>query len=156
MTTNVERRQMAARANQLRQELESLETRLQEIETTWRPRSGELVEVSDPEEDEWHVRPFSRMAREDEWMWWHERVTDRNIPVYLDDTLVGWTRCRPLTNPDIIQRRTHTPSDPMPCDEEQLIVVWHRNGVVQAGKAAAFWWGDQYAGRTVDKWAPLP
>ena len=132
------REEMYTELNTLKYRIAELEAQLAEPE--WVPFPGEIVEVSEGG-TQWAVRKFQHM-------------TGVRYGTYGGAL---WNLARPLSDPNIIQLRPHTPGDPMPCDSDQQVIVNRKSGI-EIGVSRFFDWGtwcDDPKYRIV-AWAPLP
>ena len=129
------RKEMQTELDTLKRRIAELEAQLAEPE--WVPFPGEIVEVSDVGTS-WHVARFR--SHED----------GREFPFRSSPNGVSWKYARPLSDPNVIQLRPHTPGDPMPCDGKSMVVVRIPDGRIASGKAYSWAWDGIVA------WAPLP
>ena len=90
------------------------------------------------------------------------RKLDAYIPgeslVYRTGYETYWRHARPLSDPNIIQLRPHTPGDPMPCSGDTKVMVRIKGGRLLTGDADEWDWKCDPHGSSVDivAWAPLP
>ena len=125
---------------EMQTELDTLKRRIAEIEAQmnepeWVPFPGEIVEVSDAGK-EWVVRKF------------YKYKTGEEFP-YVSD-FAKWGHARPLSDPNVIQFRPHTPGDPMPCSRAARVVVRLLSGEISSSEAGTWVW------EGITAWAPLP
>ena len=129
---------------EMQTELDTLKRRIAELEAQmnepeWHPFAGEIVEVSDFGHD-WIVRQITAYNPGDDFPYKTGKGTD-------------WKYARPLSDPNIIQLRPHTPGDPMPCDGHVRVIAHYGDLDVDnyvIGQACSRNWKD------VTAWAPLP
>jgi hypothetical protein len=131
---------------ELQTELAALKARISEIEAQmaepeWVPFPGEIVEGRDSDGDEWVVGRFVECNPENAFPW--------------DCGVESWVNIRPLSDPNVIQLRRHTPGDPMPCDGNTRVLYRLRDGMLRMmGHAEDIDWSAN--GYGVTAWAPIP
>ena len=86
------------------------EVSLEKVDDSWKPRVGEIVEMSD-DGDYWLLR----------------RYEDDGDFGFMDTFGESWENCRPLNDPMVIQLIPHVPGDEMPCDFDSDVIVLHGN-----------------------------
>ena len=133
------REEMYTELNTLKYRIAELEAQMNEPE--WVPFPGELIEVRNVggPEDGWKIRRFVSKGG--------------SVAPFVcegEGNNYRWMNARPLSDPNIIQLRPHTPGDPMPCDGKSMVVVRIPDGRISSGKAYSWAWDGIVA------WAPLP
>ena len=96
----------------LEKELAQLKEEVSEekVDESWKPRVGEIVEMSD-----------------DGHYWLLRRYEDDDDFGFMDTFGESFEMCRPLNDPMVIQLIPHVPGDPMPCGKDKDVITLHGN-----------------------------
>jgi hypothetical protein len=117
------------RIAKLEKELKQLKIDLaedQEItEAVWKPRVGEIVEMSDDGET-WLLRRF---------------VGPDGAEDPLDEFGESFAYYRPLNDPMVIQLIPHKPGDPNPTKENSFVLIKYRSGATDILSSEHSYWG---------------
>ena len=117
------------RIAKLEKELKQLKIDLAEdeeiTEVVWKPRKGEIVEMSDDGE-----------------VWVLRRYYGTYEHSYLDNFKESWMMCRRLNDPMVIQLIPHKPGDPRPYGDANNVIVVFKSGYYDAANPREFDWDD--------------
>ena len=118
------------RIAKLEKELAELKEELSEekVDTSWKPRVGEICEFSD-DEDRWII---SRLVE----------AKDSLQEYPYSSTHEDFRYCRPLNDPMVIQLIPHVPGDPRPSGDANKVVVVFESGEYDTQSPYELDWGD--------------
>ena len=123
-----------------------------ELEVVWMPRKGEIVKFSN-DGVQWRTGKIVGYNYSKDYI-----DDDEDIMYYEDDYGDNWSYCHPINDPMVIQFIPHKSGDPMPCEENRVIMVKFGNNTYDTGIAGDWYWGnrdeDEYDYLIV-AWAPL-
>ena len=111
----------------LEKELAQLKEEVSEekVDESWKPRVGEIVEMSD-----------------DGHYWLLRRYEDDDDFGFMDTFGESFEMCRPLNDPMVIQLIPHVPGDPKPYGDSNEVIVVFKSGHYDASNPRDFNWDD--------------
>ena len=115
------------RIAKLEKELAQLKEEVSEekVDESWKPRVGEIVEMSD-----------------DGHYWLLRRYEDDDDFGFMDTFGESFEMCRPLNDPMVIQLIPHVPGDPKPYGDANNVIVVFKSGAYDASNPRDFDWED--------------
>ena len=128
------------RIAKLEKELAELKASYQkDEEEEWKPRVGEIVEMSD-QGGYWLLR----------------RYDSESDFGFIDSFGESWENCRPLNDPMVIQLIPHVPGDAAPCESGNATIVLYENGEYESTSFDLDWSNRNAEGYNIIGWTALP